>query len=368
MVALAALVRRHGPASRAPCADRRPHHYRAALAAMAPCRPEALGGPGSPCAAGGARASRSHACTNRHGPTGQNDATTRWRAPQRALLLPVPSLLVPLTRPEARRPVARSPQTRMAPLLLPSAAAWKALALAPPYLGGQRGLGGGLHPWTRALASHPPVPSRVPGGALAPAGSTGRTPRSAAWLGPVHALSSLFRGPGQAALTTAGFCDPVPPQVWTPGWVTQGPPAGPGTHVLTSVAPSLYRIASPNTRLAKLADGAVTCRVKERPRHAWTPRTLPAAECLRRCLQHGWPTGFPHVRSYGVLSPSRRPALAPLRTRLAAGPSHDQVASRRHPRDRHETAPASAAARPCRSCGGPLVCLFRLLLKKSRPP
>ena len=58
-----------------------------------------------------------------------------------------------------------------------SSAALKALALDPKYLGGPLGLVGVLHPWTREMAYHPPIHSLVPGGALAPDGSTWLTPR-----------------------------------------------------------------------------------------------------------------------------------------------------------------------------------------------
>src|SRR5439155_23730815 len=95
-----------------------------------------------------------------------------------SLVPPVSSVLVTFPLPGALRPVARSHQTRMDNLLLPtSAAALKALALDPQYLGGQLGMMGVLHPWTRELAYHPPLHSLVPGGALAPDDSTWHTPR-----------------------------------------------------------------------------------------------------------------------------------------------------------------------------------------------
>jgi len=369
MVEFAEIVRRHGPAYRAKFADRIPQNHLAAMEAIAHCRTEALGGHVSQCAACGDLEYRYHSCKNRHCPKCQNDETTRWLGQQRALRLPVPYFLVTFTLPEALRPVARSHQILLYTLLFQSsAAALKALALDPKYLGGQLGLVGVLHTWTREMAYHSHVHYLVPGGALSPDGSTWRPPRSAEWLVPVHALSSLFRGKCKAALINAGLFDHVPPQVWNKGWVTHCQPAGTGTEVLTYFAPSIYRIAITNNRLEKLEDGYVTFRVKERTSHAWTHRTLPAEECMRRFLQHVLPKGFPKVRYYGVLSPSRRPALAQLRTLLAACPSPDQVAKSGHPRDRHETPPAPEAALHCRSCGGPLVFLCRLLPQKRRPP
>jgi len=274
--------------------------------------------------------------------------------------------LVPFPLPEALRPVARAHQTLLDPRLLQTAAAaLHALPLDPTYLGGQLGMVGGLHPWPRELASHPPVHSLVPGGALSPDGSPWRTPRSAEWLVPVQALSSLVRGTCKAALRNAGGCAPVPPQVWPQGWVTPGQPAGTGTAVLTACAPSLSRMAIPTNRLETLADGPVTCRVKERTRHAWTHRTLPGEACI---LPHVLPKGCPTVRSSGVLRPRRRPALPQLRPLVAACPSADQGVTSGPPRARHQTAPAQEGALHCRTGAGPLVFLCRLWPQKSRPP
>jgi hypothetical protein len=49
MVALAEIVRRHGPASRAQCTDRVLPSHLAAMEAIAQCRTEALGGHLSQC-------------------------------------------------------------------------------------------------------------------------------------------------------------------------------------------------------------------------------------------------------------------------------------------------------------------------------
>jgi hypothetical protein len=344
MSARAAIFRHEGPASRAPCANRLPPSHLEAMHALAPCRTEALGGPVSPCTAGGALADSEHAGTHRPGPTCHHDAATPWVDPQRARRLPVPSLLVPFPLPEARRPVARAHQTLLSHRRMqPSAAAWKARALDPPSLGGQSGMVGGLHPWTREMAYPPPRHALVPGGALSPDRPPGLTPRSPAWLVPVHALSQRFRGKVQAALTTTGLLAHVPPQVWKKGGMTHGPAAGTGPEVLASFAPSLSRVALTTHRLAPCAEGPVTFRVTERTRHAWTPRTLPVAACLRRFLQHGLPQGVTPLRSYGLLSPSRRPALAQRRTLLAASPHHDQATQGSHSRDRRAPPPTPEA-------------------------
>lgn len=123
MLALAAIFRRYGPAYRATCADRMLPSHLAAMQAIEQCRTEALGGHLSQCAACGALEYSSHACKNRHGPTCQHEATTRWLEQQRMLLLPVPSFLVTFTLPEDLRPVARSHQHCLDNLLFQTAAA-----------------------------------------------------------------------------------------------------------------------------------------------------------------------------------------------------------------------------------------------------
>jgi hypothetical protein len=369
MIELADIFRRHGPAYRAKFADRLLPSHLAAMEAIEQCRTEALGGHLYQCTACGELAYSYHSCKNRHCPKCQNEAATRWLEQQRTLLLPVPYFLVTFTLPAELRPVARSHQHCLDNLLFQtSAAALQALTLDPRYLGGQIGMVGVLHTWTRDLAYHPHVHDLVPGGALSPEGVQWLSPRSAAWLVPVGALSRLFRGTCKAALTTAGLYDPVPPQVWHKDWVTHGKPAGTGTEVLTSFAPSISRIALTNNRLEAREDGHVTVRFTTRSGAGWKRLTLPAEACIHRFLQHVLPRGFITVRSYGVLSPSRRTVLPQIRALLAACPSNDPAVESAPPRDGHQTGPAPPQERHGRICGGPLVFLARLSPHAREPP
>jgi hypothetical protein len=185
---------------------------------------------------------------------------------------------------------------------------------------------------------------------------------------PVRAHSRLFRGTCKAALTIAGLGDPVPPQVWHKAWVTHGKPAGTGTEVLTSFAPSIDRIALATNRLEALEDGQVTCRFKKRSGAGWKRLTLPAEAFIHRFLQHVLPRGFIKVRSYGVLSPRRRKVLPQIRALLAACPSTALAAESAPPRDGHQTGPAPPQEQHCRICGGPLVFLVRLSPHAREPP
>ena len=369
MIELAEIFRRYGPAYRAKFADRVLPSHLAAMEAIEQCRTEALGGHLYQCTACGELEYSYHSCKNRHCPKCQNAAATRWLEQQRTLLLPVPYFLVTFTLPEELRPVARAHQHCLYNLLFrTSAAALQALTLDPHYLGGQIGMVGVLHTWTRDLAYHPHVHYLVPGGALSPEGLQWLSPRSAAWLVPVRALSRLFRGKFKAALTTAGLYDSVPPQVWHKDWVTHCQPAGTGTEILTYFAPYIYRIALTNNRLETLEDGHVTFRFKKRSGAGWQRLTLPAEAFIHRFLQHVLPRGFIKVRSYGILSPSRRPVLPQIRTLLAACPSNDPAAESAPPRAGHQTCPAPTQERRCRICGGPLVFLMRLAPHTREPP
>jgi hypothetical protein len=153
MVEWAETFRRHGPAYRAKCKDRGLPSHLAAMKAIEQGRTEALGGHLSQGADCGALEYSSHSWKNRHCPTCQHASTTRWLEQQQALRLPVPSFLVTFTLPAALRPVACTHQHCLYTLLLQtSAAALQALALDPHSLGGQSGMLGVLHTWTRELA------------------------------------------------------------------------------------------------------------------------------------------------------------------------------------------------------------------------
>ena len=369
MIELADIFRRHGPEYRATFKDRMPQSHVEAMEAIEQCRTEALGGHVYQCMGCGAREYSYHSCKNRHCPKCQHEEATQWLEKQRERLLPVPYFLVTFTLPEELRPVARSQQKLMYNLLFQtSAAALKALAMDAHYLGGQIGLVGVLHTWTRDMAYHPHIHYLVPGGALSPDGSQWLAPRYDDWLLPVRALSSIFRGKFKEALTKAGLLDHVPSHVWHKEWVTHCKPAGTGTEVITYLAPYIRRIAITNNRIEKLENGQVTFRFKESGSQAWKHRTLPAEEFIRRFLQHVLPKGFIKVRYYGFLSPHCRQSLDQIRTLLEASPSNDPSAESGHIRERGETRPAPAEALHCRKCGGQLLLLLRLSPNTRGPP
>ena len=139
---------------------------------------------------------------------------------------------------------------------------------------------------------------------------------------PVRALSTIFRGKCTQALPQADLLGDVPAHVWRKPWVTHGQPAGPGTAVLASLAPSIRRLALTTNRIETLEDGHGTFRFQESANNQWQRRTLPAKACLRRFLPHVLPQGFITVRDYGFLSPTCRPSLTPIRPLLTASACH----------------------------------------------
>jgi hypothetical protein len=185
---------------------------------------------------------------------------------------------------------------------------------------------------------------------------------------PVRALSRLFRGQGTAALTAAGLCARVPPQVWHKAWGTHCQAAGSGTEGLTSWAPDISRIALTNDRLAPLEEGLGTFRDTKRPGTGWKRLTLPAAAFLHRFLPPGLPTGVPKGRPDGRVSPSRRPRLPQLRTRLAADLLSAPAPAGALPRAPAPPAPTPAADQGCRPCGGRLLFLGRRAPHPREPP
>ena len=68
--------------------------------------------------------------------------------------------------------------------------------------------------------------------------------------------------------------------------------------------------------LEGFAHDHVTFRSTQARSHETRRQTLPVDVFIGRFLQHVLPRGFPKIRSYGLLSPSRRPALERARQLL----------------------------------------------------
>jgi hypothetical protein len=319
---IAESFRLHGPQDRATCGDQMPPSHRRAMDALEHCRTAALGGQvydGEHCHA---CQDRYHSGKNRPCPTCQNGSAHEWLHRPQAMLLPVPYCLVTLTRPEARRPLARRHQTLFYTILFRSSAqALQELAWEPRFVGGKIGLVGVLHTWTRALHYHPPGHDLVPAGGLAADGRQWLPARDHV-LVPVKALSLRFRANVRAALRKTPVFDLVPPTVWEQDWGVHGEPGGTGAPALQYLAPYIFRVAISHNRILRWEAGRVTFQYPDSQTGALQVCTVTAADFLRRFLQHLRPDHCVKVRYDGLLGPSNRDALHKATTLLGGARRH----------------------------------------------
>jgi hypothetical protein len=367
MLEVADIIRRHGAAYRARVGPALAPSQRRALRDLAACRTPARGGHVHQCAQCGRTVYTYHSCGNRHCPTCHRAQTDRWLAAQRGHLLPCPYYLLTFTLPRELRAVARDHQRTVYGLLLRcAAAALQTLAGDPRYVGGRLGVLAVLHTWTRALLYHPHVHLLVTAGGLSADGTQWLAAHHPAYLVPVQALSVLFRAKLCGALKAAGLLAPVPPGVWSTGWVVHCQPAGRGERVLDYLGRYVFRVAISNSRLEGLEGDQVTFRYRDNRTQELRRVTLSGLEFLQRFLQHVLPSGCTKVRYYGLWSPTCRRHLEHTRTLLASMPARDP--------DNSVPGPAPAAADPgrasrCPHCQtGTLVVVAILTPHRSRSP
>jgi hypothetical protein len=254
--------------------------------------------------------------------------------------------MLTFTLPDALRALARSHQRLCYDLLLRlAAAAVQQLAQDPRFVGGQVGLIGVLHTWTRNLLYHPHVHFLAPAGGLTADGQSWRPARTN-FLLPVKALSRLFRAKFRDALRPTPLFAQVPPTVWEQEWVVHCQPVGNGRHACKYLAPYIFRVALCHNRLVQVANDQVTFRYRASDTRQTQLCTLPAEEFIRRFLQHILPKGFVKVRYYGFLAPGRRPQLAALRCLLLPAPGPDVWAEPAAPE-----LPAAPPVLRCPACG-----------------
>ena len=119
-----------------------------------------------------------------------------------------------------------------------------------------------------------------------------------------------------------------------------------------------HRVAISNSRLVSLEDGQVTFGYKDYADDRRGKRmTLPAAEFLRRFLQHVLPSGFVKIRHYGLLANRYRAAnLAICRAVLLLGALAAPAAAL--------AASGAGAPLPCSHCGG---VLWVVVARSARP-
>ena len=351
---LADIFRRYGSAYRQKYAHKLLPSHRQAMRAIERCRTEALGGQVYRCAACGETRYSYHSCRNRHCPKCQHQQTEEWLQVQRELLLPVPYFLLTFTLPAELRQLASQNQKCIYNLLFwASAQATQQLARDPRFVGGQIGMVGVLHTWTRKLAYHPHVHYLVPGG--------GWHTDSQIWLRahpnffvPVKALSRLFRATFQRLLQKTSLFAQIPSKVWQQDWVVHCKPVGNGQTALRYLAPYIYRVALSNRRLIRMLDtgsmesSQVTFQYRTSDTGQLKLCTLSAEKFMHRFLQHVLPRGFVKVRYYGFFG-------ATLRTRLLALQQHLSQLLAPTPSEPAQTDQTSTQSKIlCPHCGLPM--------------
>lgn len=371
---LADIFREYGDAYRQKYAVKLLPSHRQAMRAIEQCRTQALGGQLYTCSTCGELGYSYHSCRNRHCPKCQHEQAQEWLHLQERLLLQVPYFLLTFTLPSELRILAsRNQKLFYTTLFRASADATQQLARDPRFIGGQIGLVGVLHTWTRNLAYHPHVHYLVPGGGLAANHQTWLPARNNFFL-PVRALSRLFRARFQQLLSKTSIFPLIPADVWYRDWVVHCKPVGNGQTALQYLAPYVYRVAISNRRLIKMVNtgrmesSQITFQYRTSDTGQLKLCSLSAEKFIHRFLQHVLPRGFVKVRYFGFFGASVRPRLLALQQRLEyippiesakplPGIDSDQIPSE-----------VSQPTWPCPKCGKPMLFQRALAPSPCRSP
>jgi hypothetical protein len=338
------------------------------MTAIENCRTAALGGHVEACEDCGHWRIAYNSCRNRHCPKCQGAAARTWLAEREADLLPVGYFHVVFTLPAEVADIAWQNKAVVYDLLFRTASeTMLTIAADPKHLGARIGITAVLHTWGSAMTHHPHVHMIVPGGGIAPDGSSWISSRPA-FLLPVRVLGALFRrlfltrliqlhqtghlaffGAAAPLADRRAFLRHLSP-VRKKRWVVYAKPpfAGPQA-VLAYLSRYTHRVAISNRRLIAFDETGVTFRYKDYRRDGPERQrvmTLVADEFIRRFLLHVLPRGFHRIRHYGLLAGSARKAsLARAREllKVAPEPANDNVDE---PADHRP---------PCPCCGGHMV-------------
>lgn len=354
---LADLFREYGADYRKKYADKLLPSHRQAMWAIEQCRTERLGGQVYGCSTCQEFQYSYHSCRNRHCPKCQQEQTQNWLKVQQELLLPVPYFFLTFTLPAGLRNLVRANQKSLYSLLFQaSAAAAQQLALDPRYIGGQIGLLGVLHTWTRNLIFHPHVHYLAPGGGLHADGQTWLPARPGFFL-PVRALSKLFRAAFRRGLQKLKLFEQVPAKIWSQDWVVHCKPVGDGQAALKYLAPYIHRVAISNRRLLSfenrdsMESSQVTFQYRASDTGQLKKCTISVEQFFQCFLQHVLPHAFVKVRYFGFLGASVRRKLVALQVRLGkSGLVPIEQPSSSSPSD-HD--PPSKIL--CPACGHPMI-------------
>ena len=363
MIELAEVVRKHGPEYLEKFGDRMPYNHKRALAAIAACRTEEMGGHLEECDQDCGHFDYAyHSCKNSSCPKCHGADTKRWLEKRETELLPVPYFHLVFTLPAELREVVRSNQKALYAVLFETAiAALTKLGLDRKYLGGQLGMVAVLHTWTRAKEYHPHLHLLVPGGALDKDGVW--RPARRKYLVPVKALSPIFRAIFMKRARKALPRETFPPEVWEKDWVVFSRPTFKKTKkVLTYLSRYVYRVAIANNSIIALENEHVTFRYQKSDTRQWKTMRLTAMEFMRRFLQHVLPKGFHKVRYFGFLHPTNKTTLKRLQLLLWERDRNRTAALEQ------EIAARTEVVKVCPCCKEGMMVVVSWLPRRSRSP
>lgn len=370
---LADIFREYGDAYRQKYAIKLLPSHRQAMRAIEQCRTQALGGQLYSCSACGELGYSYHSCRNRHCPKCQHEQAQEWLHLQERLLLQVPYFLLTFTLPaELRILASRNQKLFYTTLFRASAEATQELARDPRFIGGQIGLVGVLHTWTRNLAYHPHVHYLVPGGGLSSNHNWLRA-RNNFFL-PVRALSRLFRARFQHLLNKTSIFPQIPLEVWRCDWVVHCKAVGNGQMALKYLAPYVYRVAISNRRLIKMVNtgkmesSQITFQYRRSDTGKLKLCSLSAEKFIHRFLQHVLPHGFVKIRYFGFFGASVRPRLLALQQKLRACSLPQNTKPLPNGDSDQISSDVSLPSWPCPKCGKPMLFQRALAPTSCRSP
>ncbi len=308
-VELADIVRRFAPEYTSQYGHVTLPSQKKALADIAACCTEALGGHLYRCDDCNESFWRFHGCRNRACPKCHGKQTRQWLKQREAELLPCSYFHAVATVPSELRDAFRHDQKFMYGLLMRvSAEAIKELCAKKRHLGGLPGILSVLHTWNGRLGYHPHVHMLVTGGGISSDGEHWE-PARGEFLVPVGRLSRKIAAKFRDAVKKQKpeLFAKIPPAIWRREWVSFLKHYGHGNDaVLNYLSRYVFRTAISNSRILGIDDTHVTFRHKDRDADIWRTTRLPGVEFLRRFLQHVLPRGFHKVRYYALWHHSKR--------------------------------------------------------------
>jgi Putative transposase/Transposase zinc-binding domain len=304
-----------------------PARQRQVLGKILRCHTAALGGSLYRCRGCGTVHYTYHSCNDRHCSLCGHNEAQQWLEQHSQLLLPVPYFMVTFTLPDPLRAWIRSnPRLGYQLLFKTSARALQDLAANPKRLGGELGLMGFLHTWSRTLIFHPHIHYLVPGGALSLDHRHWVTKGSKFFVSR-YPLADHFRTLFHRALTRESpqALLGLPAIVWRQRWSVKVNAMGSGHQALGYLSRYVFKTATGNRRLLQLPDGRLRWPFRNsrtnRPDHVH----LQPEELIRRFLQHVLPAGFHRVRLFGWFHPAGRLKLNRVRALLNRSPHLTQA-------------------------------------------